>query len=229
MIAAVSSVPAALTTDAFAQKSGAALTPNEDLMHEHGLVTRVILIYKRAGELLDANEKLDVAGVGEAAKLIAGAIHGNHEVEEEQIIFPLVEKSADLQSLTAILRGQHNAARALTAAIGKNATTAAISNAQGRKELTTAMRDFANMYEAHGAYEDTVIYPAFRHAVSDEQYRKYGQQFQANDRRINGEDGFARATATLAKIEASLGLELARYTKQMAGTAGDAPVTAPKK
>src|SRR3954468_17333822 len=126
IIAAAASVPAALASDAFAQKTTAAVSPNENLMHEHGLVTRVILIYKRAGQLLTANEKFDVGGVGEAAKLIARSIHGNHEVEEEEIMFPVVEKNADLKALTATLRGQHNAARALTAAIGKNANAAGI-------------------------------------------------------------------------------------------------------
>jgi hemerythrin-like domain-containing protein len=229
IIAGAAAASCAVAARAGAQKTAPAVTPNEELMHEHGLVTRVILIYRRSIELLNANEKVDAAALGEAAQIIARVIHGNHEVEEENIIFPLVEKSANLQALTATLRGQHNAARAITSAIGKNANAAGIADSGRRNELINAMQSFAHMYEPHGAYEDTVVYPAFRQAVSTDQYQRFAQQFQNNEHRVSGEGGFRKATATLAQIERGLHMDLPAYTRQIQSTPAEASNVSPKK
>jgi hemerythrin-like domain-containing protein len=207
--------PCAFTSSAAAQKSAPYVTPNEDLMQEHGLVGRVILIYGRAIELLNANQSIDLAHVGQAAQIIARVIHGHHEVEEEKIVFPALEKANLLKNLIATLRGQHSAARAITATIGNNANQAGARDASRRRELIAAMQNFRNMYEPHGAYEDTIVYPAFRQAVGPEEYMRLAEQFAQNERRMNGDKGIQESAAALGKIETALGIELARYTRQM--------------
>jgi hemerythrin-like domain-containing protein len=215
VIGAAAALPMLLTT-AHAQKiANARATANEDLMNEHGLVTRVMLIYGRAISILNQNATLDPAVVGDAAQIVARVIHGHHEQEEEQILFPVVEKRQDLSNLVQTLRGQHSAARGITATIGNNLSRTRLRDAASRRELISAMQNFINMYGPHGAYEDTVIYPAFRTALSAAEYEKISDRFAANERQINGDDGFARITRQLATIESALGIELARYTRQM--------------
>jgi hemerythrin-like domain-containing protein len=213
--AATATLPV-LATNAHAQKTAnARATANEDLMHEHGLVTRVMLIYGRAISLLNENQNIDPALIGGAAQIMARVIHGHHEQEEEQILFPVVEKRQELSNLVQTLRGQHSAARGITATIGNNLTRARLQDQARRRELINAMQNFINMYEPHGAYEDTVIYPAFRNALSAAEYDKVSERFAANERQINGDDGLAKIVRQLSDIEGALGVDLARYTRQM--------------
>jgi hemerythrin-like domain-containing protein len=216
LLAAASLAPAAIALPlGAAQGNAARATANEDLMQEHGLVTRVILIYGRTIELLNSNQPVDLAHAGAAAQIVARVIHGHHEVEEERIIFPVVEKTAGMQKLTSTLRGQHNAARGLTAIIGRNASGQAVKDAARRKELVVAMQNFMNMYTPHGAHEDTEVYPAFRDALSRDEYAKVAEQFAADEQRVNTAGGFRENAAALARVEGALGLDLARYTRQM--------------
>jgi hemerythrin-like domain-containing protein len=216
LIAAASAVPSALALPASgAQKNAPRASANEDLMQEHGLVERIILIYGRTIELLNANQGVDLALAGQASQIVSRVIHAHHEVEEERIIFPVVEKTAGMQTLTSTLRGQHSAARAITAVIGRNAGAEAVRNAARRKELITAMQNFMNMYTPHGAHEDTEVYPAFREALTHDEYAKVAEQFAADEQRVNQAGGFGENVRALRKIEAALGMELSRYTRQM--------------
>lgn len=214
---AAAGVPAVIVSPALAQQSTLAPTPNEDLMHEHGLVGRVILIYRRAIELLREGVNVDAALIGEPARLVARVIHGHHEVEEEEIVFPLVDRTREMNMLVEVLRGQHRAARTLTATIGNNATPERLKDPKRRSELIAAMRDFSSMYEPHGAFEDTLVYPAFRKTAGPAEYEKLARRFAENEQRMHGETGFERYVAQLARIEDVLGIGLARYTEQAAG------------
>ena len=215
LLAAASLAPAMAVPAGAAQSNAARPTANEDLMQEHGLVTRVILVYGRAIELLNANQAVDLALVGQAAQIVARVIHGHHEVEEERIVFPVVDKTAGMQKLTSTLRGQHNAARGITAIIGRNAGAQSVKDAARRKELLTAMQNFMNMYGPHGAHEDTEIYPAFRDALGRDEYARVAEQFAADEQRLNKGTGFRENVAALTKIEGALGLDLSRFTRQM--------------
>jgi hypothetical protein len=73
------------------------------------------------------------------------------------------------------------------------------------------------------------VYPAFRQAVSTEEYRRFGQQFQTNEQRVSGEDGFRKATVTLAQIERGLNIDLPAYTRQIQSTPAEASNVSPKK
>ena len=223
LLRAASLVPASIIHPAAGARTNAARpTPNEDLMQEHGLVTRVILVYGRAIELLNSNQAIDLALIGRAAQIVARVIHGHHEVEEERIVFPVVEKTAGMQKLTSTLRGQHNAARGITAIIGRNAGAVSVKEPARRKELIVAMQNFINMYGPHGAHEDTEIYPAFRDALTRDEYAKVAEQFAADEQRVNKENGFRENVAGLARIEGALGAELSRYTRQMESPVGPA-------
>ena len=174
-------------------------------MQEHGLVTRVILIYRRAMDLAAANRPFDAGQVAEAAQIVARVIHGHHEEEEEQIVFPALEKPRELHMLVQVLRGQHRSARRLTNRIGLE-----IADPGRRNQAFEAMREFAQMYEAHGAYENSIVYPAFRRAVGTERYRELGKTWAENERRLRSTYG--DYAARLAKAEQALDLTLAQYT-----------------
>src|SRR5262245_55016440 len=69
----------------------AEVTPGEDLMQEHGLLERLLLIYDEAARRLEQSAAFDSAVVGSAAQLVATFVEGYHEKLEEEFVFPRLE------------------------------------------------------------------------------------------------------------------------------------------
>jgi hemerythrin-like domain-containing protein len=69
------------------------------------------------------------------------------------------------------------------------------------------------MYRPHEAREDTVLFPAFRIIVSQHEYDLLGEEFERNEKKRFGEDGFETMINRVADIEKQLGIyELAQFT-----------------
>jgi hemerythrin-like domain-containing protein len=69
------------------------------------------------------------------------------------------------------------------------------------------------MYNPHEAREDTVLFPAFRKLVSKHEYDSLGEEFENNEHKKFGEDGFEIMVNRVAEIEKSLGIyDLAQFT-----------------
>jgi len=82
-----------------------------------------------------------------------------------------------------------------------------------RKKLATVLRAFNRMYAPHAAWEDTVLFPAFHELVGEHAYKELGEQFEDEERRRLGAQGFEGALAEVGKIEQQFGVhDLARFT-----------------
>jgi len=69
------------------------------------------------------------------------------------------------------------------------------------------------MYEEHTAREDTVLFPAWKEALSTRQYDDLNDKFEEIEHRTFGKDGFEDAVKKIADIEARLGIaDLAQFT-----------------
>ena len=72
------------------------------------------------------------------------------------------------------------------------------------------------MYRPHEAREDTILFPAFRKIVSKHEYGSLGEEFEKNEQRLFGKDGFETMVNKVAEIEKSFGkYELALFTPQV--------------
>jgi hemerythrin-like domain-containing protein len=72
------------------------------------------------------------------------------------------------------------------------------------------------MYRPHESREDTVLFPAFRKIVSRHEYDSLGEEFEKNEHKLFGEDGFESMVGKVAGIEKSLGIyELSQFTPQI--------------
>src|SRR5690348_12071681 len=69
------------------------VSTNEDLMREHGVLNRVLLIYDEAMRRIQAKEKFDPAVLTKSAGIIKSFIEDYHEKLEEDHIFPRFEES----------------------------------------------------------------------------------------------------------------------------------------
>jgi len=183
------------------------VSANEDLMREHGVLNRILLIYDEAGRRIQAKESFDVEIVGKSAGLITRFIEDYHEKIEETWIFPRFEQAHNLIELTVNLRAQHAMGRRLTESIAASAKS---------KDLTamgTAMASFIRMYRPHEAREDTVLFPALHKLVSRHEYDAMGEQFEKFERKTFGGDGFDMAVDQVTELEKQFGIyDIAQFT-----------------
>ena len=69
------------------------------------------------------------------------------------------------------------------------------------------------MYEPHAAFEDTLVFPAWKKAVGKKAYDELGEQFEDEETKKLGKQGFEHVLAQIADIEKNLGIgDIAIYT-----------------
>jgi hemerythrin-like domain-containing protein len=185
----------------------AEVTPGEDLMQEHGLIERILLIYDEGARRIERSEALDPAVIISAAGIVRRFVEDYHERQEEQSVFPRLQAAGRESELVATLLRQHQRGREVTEEIVRRAGGGA------SPELAQLLRSFARMYRPHAAREDTVLFPAFRQVVGRAAYAELGEQFEDNEHELLGDRGFEGTVAEVAKLEQSLGIaDLAMFT-----------------
>jgi hemerythrin-like domain-containing protein len=189
------------------------VSPAEDLMREHGVLKRVLLIYREVMNSIDTNRDFAPDTVMGSAKLIREFVEDYHEKLEEDYLFPRFKKANKLVDLTDVLRQQHQAGRALTDRTMQLATATALKDAGQRATLRNLLYQFVRMYEPHEAREDTVLFPAFRKIVSKHEYDALGEDFEKKENQIFHGDGFEKNVDAVARLEKQLGIyDLAQFT-----------------
>jgi hemerythrin-like domain-containing protein len=83
------------------------VSPAEDLMREHGVLKRVLLIYREAITRIDTRYDFPVEAVASSAKLIRSFVEDYHEKLEEDHLFPHFRKANKLVDLVEVLNTQH--------------------------------------------------------------------------------------------------------------------------
>jgi hemerythrin-like domain-containing protein len=187
------------------------VSPPEDLMQEHGLLNRILLIYDHCRTRLENKTDFPMDTLGEAAGIIRTFVEDYHEKQEENYLFPRFRKANRLTSLVDVLLQQHNAGRRITGGImqlTKNKNTDS-----DHLKLIQLLSQFNYMYRPHEAREDTVLFPAFRKIVSRHEYDSLGEEFENNEHKLFGEDGFEMTVSKVADIEKRLGIyDLKQFT-----------------
>jgi hemerythrin-like domain-containing protein len=131
-------------------------------------------------------------------------------VSEEQSLFPRFEKAGVLTDLVRVLKAQHEAGRSVTDRVMSLAKSRA---ADDRPRLAQERREFVRMYRPHEAREDTVLFPALRKIVSAHEFDALGEQFETNEHKQFGADGFELYRDKVAALEKDLGIyDLAQFT-----------------
>lgn len=185
----------------------------EDLMREHGVLNRILLIYEEGLRRLRNKEEVTPDVFRKPATLVRKFVEDYHEKLEEKFIFPEFEKARRLVGLVKVLREQHAAGRKVTDVILRSAVADQFRKEEARKELAAACRGFIRMYRPHEAREDTVLFPALHKIVPAKRLKELGEQFEKEEDRLFGEEGFEKTVAQVAAIEKQLGIyDLSRFT-----------------
>lgn len=211
-IAGIGSLPGCKSKEEDEEKK---VSPPEDLMQEHGVLKRVLLIYDACRIHLQNKTSFATDAIGKSANIIRTFIEDYHEKQEENYLFPRFKKANQLTDLVDVLYQQHQAGRRVTDEIMQLIGRSNRTDAENQK-LIQLLLAFNTMYAPHEAREDTVLFPAFRKIVSKHEYDSLGEQFERNEHKLFGEDGFETMVNKVAGIEKSLGIyDLSQFTPKI--------------
>ncbi len=186
--------------------------PDVDLMEEHGILKRVLLIYEECTDRITAGDPASAVAVHDGAEIIHDFIESFHEALEEGYVFPLLRRAGQLIETVDTLLVQHARGRQLTQMI-LAATNSPAPSAGAAGQVSVAMTAFVRMYQPHEAREDTVVFPALRAISTPEDLNELGLTFAELQRRQFGPQGFSETVAKVAAIEQSLGIyDLDQFT-----------------
>jgi hemerythrin-like domain-containing protein len=198
------------------------VTAIEDLMREHGVLRRALLVFGEAAVMLPGNPPAVWAdAVQKAAKLFRAFGEDYHEKKlEEAYIFPLIRQkgmTGPAASYPDSLTAQHARGREITDFVLSSTASGKIANA---REVALALSGFVRMYEAHAAREDTVVFPAWKDFITADEYKELGEKFEDIEHEQFGDDGYEDAVKQISEIEASLGWsDISIFTPVAPGTA----------
>jgi hemerythrin-like domain-containing protein len=180
-------------------------SPAEELMTEHGVLVRVLLAYRASSALLAGPRPAPTHAILAAAQIISGYIEDFHEGLEEAYVFPYVAAQPRYAPLIRTLLTQHDRGRHLTAAI-KDVAAQSL-DASSRAQLKGYLDGFVAMYEPHEAWEDTVVYPAFRAATSQSHRDELADRIASYQAGSYSSDGLGPVLEQLTAVETELGIE----------------------
>jgi hemerythrin-like domain-containing protein len=187
----------------------------EDLMREHGVLRRALLVYAEAASRLSRGRAdVPAAALGQAASLFRTFGEDYHERSlEEKHVFPVLTRLGGKNAtLASTLKQQHDRGREITDYLSALVRRGRIGAADSAP-LANALTSFVRMYEHHAAIEDTVGFPAWKQAIPKVQYRELSEEFEELEHRMFGKDGFDDAVARISVVEQAFGLDdLSRLT-----------------
>lgn len=184
------------------------VTATEDLMREHGILRRALLVYQESAVKLRQDAASFPAEVLEkTAQLfrVFGEDYHEKRLEEVYIIPTLKNAPGGAGAYADVLLAQHTRGREITDYLLSVSKADRIPTNQV-EPLAKALESFVRMYEHHAALEDTVVFPAWKAATGAQEFEELSEKFEEVETEIFGADGFDSALKRIEEIEASLGL-----------------------
>jgi hemerythrin-like domain-containing protein len=190
--------------------------PTEDLMREHGVLRRIMLIYDEIGRRLKQGEAFPVGALTEANSIIRRFIQDYHEKNEERHLFNRFSKAGKMVELVAILYQQHLAGRTLLDKVTTLSTEENLQNPAARIQIAELLSTFNRVSSPHAAWEDTVLFPAFGAIVSANDFTELGETFAREEAKLFGVNGFEKVVGQVADLEKTLGIyDLKEFTPKL--------------
>jgi hemerythrin-like domain-containing protein len=134
----------------------------EDLMNEHGLLNRILIIMDEYLTFDKVKQKNNMPKIKKCIEIIKEFIEDFHEQMEEKYVFP--HFTGKWRKLIDLLIQQHKESRLLTSSILKN-----IDN-NDLDLLIQNLQSFVKMYRLHSAREDTIVFRKLRKFVSPAEF-----------------------------------------------------------
>jgi hemerythrin-like domain-containing protein len=178
------------------------ITPSEDLMFEHGVIERLLLVYNKAVSQIESGQGVLPKLIYKAADIIQRFSENYHEKNEEQHVFPILEQAGQHVKLVKTLRKQHDLGREVTNKILDMTKKGKIET----KQLASAMKSYTVMYIPHISRENSVVFRTFCKLLPEGEYIELGERLEQKEREQLGKEGFDGALNEIYSIEIELGI-----------------------
>jgi len=187
--------------------------PAETLMRDHGLMSRLLLLYEDSVRRLNSGLDFKPQVVVGTAEIIHTLIESFHQRLEEVYLFPRFVKSGTMIDLIEVLKSQHVAGRRLTKDILDVDQVRMLDSDERRKGLAHVMAQYIRMVRPHEAREDSALLPLLRNIVSAHEFEALREEFDREEREHFGPEGSDRFVGDAANLEKTVGLyDLASFT-----------------
>ena len=208
-----------LTTPVFAQQAAPSktkateggVTATEHLMRDSGVLLRILAIYDAGGRRLGSGEDIEPTIFTHAAETMRDFVHGYHEKQEEEQIFPRFRKAGRMVELVDVMLTQHAAGRKLTDRILELAPKSGTK--AERQAMIDAMQASVVLYRPHVARELTDVWPTLRTLVTPNEFDELSATLEKDETEKLGKDGFDKMVKTVEALEKRLGInDLSLFT-----------------
>jgi hemerythrin-like domain-containing protein len=206
LIAATSLSGAACLSGTEKERKAWKIPPTEDLMREHGVLRRIMLVYDEIARRLKQGEEFPLQVLAEANDIIRRFMQDYHETNEQFHVFNWFGNTGKMVELVAVLYQQHLAGRKLIDRVKILSTEDNLKNPSERLKVAEFLNTFNQVYRRHAAWEDTVLFPAFRSVISPSDFTAVGETFDEEEEKLFGPDGFEKIVGQVADLEKKLGI-----------------------
>jgi hemerythrin-like domain-containing protein len=191
-------------------------SPTEDLMKEHGVIERIMLIYQRMIEKAIIGQEVDISIINRASEMVDEYVSKHHERDEEKYVFPKFREANYIVELVDTLEHQHNVSRQLNLQVmGLSSKGAKITHDEALRLLDLCGM-FVNMYLPHISRENTILFPTLFDIASPKYIRDIKKRMEGEEEKVLGETGFRGFVGRVAALEKEAGChELSQYTAQL--------------
>jgi hemerythrin-like domain-containing protein len=215
-LAAAGLLGAGCSLGAEKEKMPSTISPTEDLMAEHGVLSRIMLVYDEIARRLRFGEEFPAQVLAEGNDITRRFIQEYHEKSEENHLFNRFSNAGKMVELVAVLYQQHLAGRKLIGEINSANTAENLKNPAHRLRVAEYLITFNQLYRHHAAWEDTVLFPAFRSIIPEKDFAALGESFYKEEEKLFGPDGFAKIVGQVAELEKKLGIyDLKQYPQKL--------------
>lgn len=189
------------------------VTAPEDLMKEHGVLNRCLLVYEEGLRRLVVKHETPGSVFHRTADLVRLFVEEYHERNEEKYIFPVFEQHGKFVELVTTLKAQHIAGRRVTAKILELSKNDVFKKPENQEQVIALVQSFIRMYRPHESREDTVLFPALRTILTAKEVAALGDRMEEDEHKVLGDEGFEKAVQEITWVEQSLGIyDLQQFT-----------------
>jgi hemerythrin-like domain-containing protein len=182
------------------------IPPTEDLMQEHGILRRIMLVYDETAQRLRQREEFPLQVLTVANDIVRRFMQDYHEMNEQFHLFNRFGNAGKLTELVAILYQQHLAGRKLLDKIKILSTEDNLKNPSERLKIAEFLTTFNQTYRHHAAWEDTILFPAARSIISPQDFAAVGEIFAREEDKLFGSNGYEKIVGQVADLEKVLGI-----------------------
>lgn len=181
-------------------------SPIEDLMVEHSILRRALLIYEECIRRMDIGEDFEPNLLIEATNVIKVIIIFHHALLEHEYIFPRYREADKYAEMADILTKQHGKVGEQEELIIKYSNRDSINNPEEKEILINALKKSIRVFRPHINIEDTEMFPEFKTVVTPHEYYELGKKFKEIEYQKWGENGHRQMVDKIIQVEKALGI-----------------------